>query len=78
MPRHISSAEQISYRRVSALVDEAIAQTNTGDNNIYYAKKEAANLPSAGVSFPIRLAETLTATGTIIRPFPEKVNTITV
>ena len=74
MPRHISSAEQISYRRVSALVDEAIAQTNTGDNNIYYAKKEATNLSSAGVSFPKRLTETLAASGTIIRPFPEKVN----
>ena len=61
MPRHISSAEQISYRIVSALVDEAIAQTNTGDNNIYYAKKEATNLSSAGVQFPKRLTETLAA-----------------
>lgn len=61
-------------RSVKALVDEAIAQTNTGNNNIYYAKKEATNLSSAGVSFPIHLTETLAASGTIIRPFPEKVN----
>ena len=66
----ISSAYE---RDASALVDEAIAQFNTGENSIFYVKKEAANLLGAGVQFPEQLKAAASSDG-IVRKFDSKIN----
>ena len=60
-------------RNVENLVSEAIAQENSGGVGVYYAKKEALTLPGAGVSFPIRLQQSIASDG-IVHKFSEKVN----
>ena len=66
----ISSAYE---RDVSTLVDEAIAQFNTGENSFFYVKKEAANLLGAGVQFPEQLKAATSSDG-IVREFGSKIN----
>lgn len=60
-------------RNVSSLVWEAIAQENSGDIGVYYAKKEALTLPSTGVQFPKHLQQSIASNG-IVHQFSEKVN----
>ncbi len=60
-------------RNVSSLVREAIAQENSGDIGVYYAKKEALTLPSTGVQFPKHLQQSIASNG-IVHQFSEKVN----
>ena len=66
----ISSAYE---RNVSALVKEAVAQFNAGDNSVFYVKKEAADLLGAGVRFPEQLKAAASYDG-IVRKFGAKVN----
>lgn len=66
----ISSAYE---RNVSALVKEAVAQFNTGDNSVFYVKKEAADLLGAGVRFPEQLKAAASYDG-IVRKFDPKIN----
>lgn len=66
----ISSAYE---RNVVPLVNEAIAQFNSGENSVFYVKKEAENLLGAGVQFPKRLKDAASSDG-IVRKFDSKVN----
>ena len=66
----ISSAYE---KNVSALVKEAVAQFNTGDNSVFYVKKEAADLLGAGVQFPEQLKATASYDG-IVRKLDSKIN----
>ena len=66
----ISSAYE---KNVSALVNEAVAQFNSGDNSVFYVKKEAADLLGAGVQFPEQLKAAASYDG-IVRKFGAKVN----
>ena len=66
----ISSAYE---KNVSALVNEAVAQFNSGDNSVFYVKKEAADLLGAGVQFPEQLKAAASYDG-IVRKFDAKVN----
>lgn len=69
----VNALSSIYERDVTPLIKEAIAQENTGDIGVYYAKKEALTLPGAGVRFPIRLQQSI-ASNSIIHRFSEKVN----
>lgn len=66
----ISSAYE---KNATALVNEAIAKFNTGEDSIFYIKKEAANLLRAGVQYPQRLKAVASSDG-IVRKFDTKVN----
>lgn len=66
----ISSAYE---KNVSALVNEAVAQFNSGENSVFYVKKEAADLLGAGVQFPEQLKAAASYDG-IVRKFGAKVN----
>lgn len=48
----VNTISSVYERNVANLVKEAIAQENSGDIGVYYAKKEALILPVAGVQFP--------------------------
>ena len=69
----VNTISSVYERNVANLVKEAIAQENSGDIGVYYAKKEALTLPVAGVRFPIRLQQSIASNG-IIHRFSEKVN----
>lgn len=69
----VNALSSIYDKTVANLVAEAIAQENSGDIGVFYAKKEALTLPAAGVQFPIRLQQSIASNG-IIHRFPEKVN----
>ena len=69
----VNTISSVYERNVANLVKEAIAQENSGDIGVYYAKKEALTLPVAGVQFPIRLQQSIASTG-IVHRFSEKVN----
>lgn len=66
----ISSAYE---RNVTPLVNEAIAQFNSGEDSIFYIKKEAANLIGAGVQFPEQLKAAASSNG-IVRELGAKIN----
>ncbi len=66
----ISSAYE---KNATALVNEAIAKFNAGEDSIFYVKKEAANLLRAGVQYPQRLKAAASSDG-IVRKFNTKVN----
>lgn len=66
----ISSAYE---RNVAPLVNEAIAQFNTGESSIFYVKKEAANLIGAGVQFPEQLKIAASSDG-IVAKLSSKIN----
>lgn len=67
----ISSAYE---RNVSGLVDEAIAQFNSGENSIFYVTEKAATLAGEGVQFPRILQAAATSSNGIIRKFDSKIN----
>lgn len=69
----VNTISSVYERNVANLVKEAIAQENSGDIGVYYAKKEALTLPVAGVRFPIRLQQSIASSG-IVHRFSEKVN----
>lgn len=60
-------------RNATALVSEAIAKFNAGEDSIFYVKKEAANFLGAGVQFPEQLKAAASSDG-IVRKFDTKVN----
>lgn len=66
----ISSAYE---KNTTALVNEAIAQFNAGENSVFYVKKEAVNLLGAGVQFPERLKAAASSDG-IVRKLDLKIN----
>lgn len=66
----ISSAYE---KNTTALVNEAIAKFNTGENSVFYVKKEAVNLLGAGVQFPERLKAAASSDG-IVRKLNSKIN----
>lgn len=66
----ISSAYE---KNTTALVNEAIAQLNAGENSVFYVKKEAVNLLGAGVQFPERLKAAASSDG-IVRKLDSKIN----
>ena len=66
----ISSAYE---KNTTALVNEAIAQFNAGENSVFYVKKEAVNLLGAGVQFPERLKAAASSNG-IVRKLDSKIN----
>ena len=69
----VNTISSVYERNVANLVKEAIAQENSGDIGVYYAKKEALTLPAAGVQFPARLQQSI-ASSSIVHRFSEKVN----
>jgi hypothetical protein len=69
----VNTISSVYERNVANLVKEAIAQENSGDIGVYYAKKEALTLPGAGVRFPTQLQQSIASTG-IVHRFSEKVN----
>lgn len=69
----VNTISSVYERNVENLVKEAIALEVSGDTGIYYAKKEALTLPSAGVRFPARIQQSTASEG-IIHRLPEKVN----
>lgn len=69
----VNTISSVYEKSVKNLVTEAIAQENSGDIGVYYAKKEALTLPGAGVQFPIQLQQSIASTG-IVHRFSEKVN----
>ena len=69
----VNTISSVYERNVANLVKEAIAQENSGDIGVYYAKKEALTLPVAGVRFPTRLQQSIASNG-IVHRFSEKVN----
>lgn len=60
----ISSAYE---KNTTSLVNEAIAQFNTGENSIFYIKKEADKLIGAGVQFPARLKQIAASDGIVCK-----------
>lgn len=66
----ISSAYE---KNTTAIVNEAIAQFNAGENSVFYVKKEAVNLLGAGVQFPERLKAAASSDG-IVRKLDSKIN----
>ena len=69
----VNTISGVYERNVANLVKKAIAQENSGDIGVYYAKKEALTLPGAGVQFPIQLQQSIASNG-IVHKFSEKVN----
>ena len=69
----VNTISSVYERNVANFVKEAIAQENSGDIGVYYAKKEALTLPGAGVQFPTQLQQSIASTG-IVHRFSEKVN----
>lgn len=69
----VNTISSVYERNVANLVKEAIAQENSGDIGVYYAKKEALTLPGAGVRFPTQLQQSIASNG-IVHRFAEKVN----
>ena len=69
----VNTISSVYEKSVKNLVTEAIAQENSGDIGVYYAKKEALTLPGAGVQFPIQLQQSIASTG-IVHRFTKKVN----
>lgn len=69
----VNTISSVYERSVANLVKEAIAQENSGDIGVYYAKKEALTLPVAGVQFPTQLQQSIASNG-IVHRFSEKVN----
>lgn len=73
MQMDVNTISSVYEKPVKNLVAEAIAQENSGDIGLYYAKKEALTLPVAGVQFPTRLQQSIASNG-IVHRFSEKVN----
>lgn len=69
----VNVLSSVYEKNIEKLLTEAVAQENTGDIGIFYAKKEATALTPAGVQFPIRIQDTIASTP-IIHRFSEKVN----
>ena len=69
----VNTISSVYEKSVKNLVTEAIAQENSGDIGIFYAKKEALTLPGAGVQFPVQLQQSI-ASNSIVHMFSEKVN----
>lgn len=69
----VNTISSVYEKSVKNLVTEAIAQENSGDIGIFYAKKEALTLPGAGVQFPVQLQQSI-ASNSIVHRFSEKVN----
>lgn len=69
----VNTISSVYEKSVKNLVTEAIAQENSGDIGIFYAKKEALTLPGAGVQFPVQLQQSI-ASSNIVHRFSEKVN----
>lgn len=69
----VNTISSVYEKSVKNLVTEAIAQENSGDIGIFYAKKEALTLPGAGVQFPAQLQQSI-ASNSIVHRFSEKVN----
>ena len=69
----VNTISSVYEKSVKNLVTEAIAQENSGDIGIFYAKKEALTLPGAGVQFPVQLQQSIASNG-IVHRFSEKVN----
>ncbi len=69
----VNTISSVYEKSVKNLVTEAIAQENSGDIGVYYAKKEALTLPGAGVQFPIQLQQSIASNG-IVHRLSEKVN----
>ena len=73
MRMDVNTISSVYEKSVKNLVTEAIAQENSGDIGIFYAKKEALTLPGAGVQFPAQLQQSI-ASNSIVHRFSEKVN----
>lgn len=69
----VNTISSVYEKSVKNLVTEAIAQENSGDIGIFYAKKEALTLPGAGVQFPVQLQQSIASNG-IVHRLSEKVN----
>ena len=69
----VNTISSIYEKSVQSLIKEAIALENSGSIGVYYAKKEALTLPSAGVRFPVRIQQSI-ASNPIVHRLSEKVN----
>lgn len=69
----VNTISSVYEKSVSSLVKDAVAIENSGDVGIFYAKKEATALVSAGVQFPVQMQQSMASDG-IIHQLSEKVN----
>lgn len=69
----VNTISSVYDRPVDGLIRDAIALENSGDIGVFYAKKEATALVSAGVQFPVQMQQSMASDG-IVHQLSEKVN----
>lgn len=70
----VNMISSVYEKNARGLVNEAIAQFNSGENSIFYVTKKAATLAGEGVQFPSILQAAATSSDGIVRKFGAKVN----
>ena len=70
----VNMISSVYEKNARGLVNEAIAQFNSGENSIFYVTKKAATLAGEGVQFPSILQAAATSSDGIVRKFDSKIN----
>jgi hypothetical protein len=70
----VNMIASVYEKNARGLVNEAIAQFNSGENSIFYVTKKAATLAGEGVQFPSILQAAATSSNGIVRKFDSKIN----
>lgn len=70
----VNMISSVYEKNARGLVNEAIAQFNSGENSIFYVTKKAATLAGEGVQFPSILQAAATSSNGIVRKFDSKIN----
>ena len=70
----VNMISSVYEKNARGLVNEAIAQFNSGENSIFYVTKKAATLAGEGVQFPSILQAAATSSDDIVRKFDSKIN----
>ena len=70
----VNMISSVYEKNARGLVNEAIAQFNSGENSIFYVTKKAATLAGEGVQFPSILQAAATSSDGIVRKLDSKIN----
>ena len=70
----VNMISSVYEKNARGLVNEAIAQFNSGENSIFYVTKKAATLAGEGVQFPSILQAAATSSDGIVRKIDSKIN----
>ena len=70
----VNMISSVYEKNARGLVNEAIAQFNSGENSIFYVTKKAATLAGEGVQFPSILQAAATSSDGIVRRLDSKIN----